>query len=75
MMLPIVDAIANVLNEQSDEEKCLEETEMKELTSGVNFINILRGAFMCADSKSAKKIVKSSVSICTFENCALESCL
>ena len=33
MMLPIVDAIAHVLNEQSDEEKCLEETEMKELTS------------------------------------------
>jgi sodium-dependent dicarboxylate transporter 2/3/5 len=33
MMLPIVDAISQVLSEQSDEEKSLEDSEMKELTN------------------------------------------
>jgi hypothetical protein len=31
--------------------------------SGLNFINILQAAFMCADPKSAKKAVKLSVSL------------
>ena len=29
------------------------------LTPGVNFTNVLRATFMCADPKSAKKTVKS----------------
>jgi len=33
---------------------------------GVNFINIPRTAVMLADPKSAKNIVKSSVSFCAF---------
>ncbi len=33
MMLPIVDAISQVLSEQSDEEKSLEDSEIKELTN------------------------------------------
>jgi len=34
--------------------------------TGVSFTNVLEAAFMCADPKSEKKIVKLSVSFGTF---------
>jgi len=42
---------------------------------GVNFINILRAAFTCADPKSAKKTDNLTGLFCAFWICASNSCL
>ncbi len=44
------------------------------LTSGVNFINVLRTAFTLVDSESIKNTVKSSVSLYTFGIYEHKSC-
>jgi len=44
------------------------------LTTGVNFIDVLRAAFMPVDPESAKITLKSSVSFYAFRICVRKSC-
>jgi hypothetical protein len=44
---------------------------LMKLTSSVNFTNILKAAFTQVDPQSAKNILISCLSLCTFMICAL----
>ncbi len=58
----------------TDTKCCISAKQCNEHLPGVNFINVLRTAFVHVDPECTKKTVKSALSFCAFGLCERKSC-